>query len=330
MPYWENVTRSFRIAWNYKYLWLIALFSGEAGGAGSNYNFSQGASPRGNNSSISSQQVSDAATSVSNWLSSHAGLVAFLVAVWLVIVVAFFILGAICEGATVRAAAEHDAERPFNLGWAWRSGLNTMWVVVRFRLILFVLYLPILVVVIGLSVSIFAAFTGNSVAGGFIGLFAILSLFSILYAIYLYLLDRLGSRAIILEQLMARAGLVRAHRLLIKRLGRTLLVWLLSIAVAFVVGLLLGCFLALVFVPVVILGVVLYTASSGAVLALAIVAGLILFAISLVIQSFFGAQSATYWTLAFRRLDLDYAPAPGYQFQPPPVPPAPPAGPAPS
>ena len=28
---------------------------------------------------------------------------------------------AIWEGATVRASAEHDAERPFGLGWAWQN-----------------------------------------------------------------------------------------------------------------------------------------------------------------------------------------------------------------
>ncbi len=320
MPYWENVTRSFRIAWNHKYLWLIALFSGEAGGT--NFNYSQSTPTRGG--TTSAQQISDAQASALTWLSDHASLVILLIVIWLVLVVAFFILAAVCEGATVRASAEHDAERPFNLGWAWRAGVSTMWVIVRFRLFLLLLNLPVVAIAIGFAVAIFAALTGNSTAGGFIAALGLLLLIAIPYVIYLTLLDRLGSRAIVLEQLMARAGLARGHRLLLKRLGRTLLVWLLSVGVALVLALLLACFLGLIFLPLIFVGLAIGSSNSAAILPLVILGGLVLLAISLVIQGFLGAQSSTYWTLAFRRLDLDYAPAPAYQFQPPPGPPAPP------
>jgi len=324
MPYWENVTRSFRIAWNHKYLWLIALFSGEAGGA--NFNYSQSTPTRGG--TTSAQQISDAQASALTWLSDHSSLVILLIVIWLVVIVAFFILAAVCQGATVRASAEHDAERPFNLAWAWRAGVSTTWVIVRFRLLILLLNLPVVAIVIGLLVAIFAALTGNGTAGAFIALLGLLLLLAIPYVIYLALLDRLGSRAIILEQLMARAGLARGHRLLFKRLGRTLLVWLLSVGVALVVGLLLACFLGLIFVPLILVGVAIGSSNSAALLPLVILGGLVLLAISLVIQAFLAAQSSTYWTLAFRRLDLDYAPAPAYQFQPPPGPPAPPPPPA--
>ncbi len=323
MPYWENVTRSFSIAWRFKYLWLIALFSGETGsgsfGTGSGFNYP----PRGGGPSR--QQLADAQTNFSNWLSSHAGLVAVVVVVWLVVAIAIFLLEAICEGATVRASAEHDAERPFNLGWAWRSGLSTMWVIVRFRLFFVLLGLPVLAVFIGLAVSIYAAITGSAVAGAFIGLFTLLLLLAIPYLIYLSLLDRLGTRAVILEQLKARAGIVRGHRLLFKRLGRTLLVWLLAIAVAVIVGLALGLVLGIVFLPLVIVGLVIGAANSSAVVPLAVAGSLLLVVVSFAIGSFFAAQSSTYWTLAFRRLDVDYAPAVPYQA--PPSAPAPPPAP---
>ena len=330
MPYWENVTRSFRIAWRHKYMWLIALFAGEAG-SGGGYSYSQGTS--NGSGSTSATQFSDATNSAINWLTSHAGLVALIAAVWLVIVIAFFVLGAVCEGATVRAAAEHDAERPFSLGWAWRAGVGTMWAIVRFRLLLFLLYLPFVAIAIGLVLSILALYGGSSVGGGLTGLFALLILLAIPYAIYLFLLDRLGSRAIVLEQVMARAGIVRAHRLLFKRFGRTLLVWLLSIGVAIVVGIAVACILGLVFAPLLLAGFAVGSTNSGAILPLVIIGGLILFAVGLVVQGFLAAQNATYWTLAFRRLDLDYAPAPAYQYPaplapPPPPPPAPPPAPA--
>src|SRR5690242_10610267 len=185
MPYWQNVTRSFRIAWEHKYLWLIALFAGEAGGG--SYNYSQTTANRPGQTTTT-QQFTDAYNSVVTWLGDHVALIAALVALWLLIVIAFFILAAVCEGATVRAAAEHDAERPFNLGWAWRSGVTTMWVVVRFRLLLFLLNLPTVAVVFGLVVAVIAAFTGNNGAGVFIAILAFLLLLAIPYAIYLHFL----------------------------------------------------------------------------------------------------------------------------------------------
>src|SRR2546430_8838735 len=227
MQYWEVVTRSFRISWNHKYLWLIALFSGE-GGAGFNYSYNQrtGGRPASTPNLTAIQQL------VTTWITDHIGLIIVLAVVWLVLAVAFFILAAVCEGATVRAAAEHDAERPFGLGWAWRSGVATMWVIIRFRLLLLALILPVVLILAGLVFGAVASIANNSggASVGFVLLGILLGLAAIPYFIYLFFLDRFGSRAAILEQLGARAAIVRAHRLLFKRLGRALLVWLLAVA----------------------------------------------------------------------------------------------------
>jgi hypothetical protein len=67
----------------------------------------------------------------------------------------------------------------------------------------------------------------------------------------------------------------RAHRLLLKRFGRTIRVWLVSAVVA------------IIFVPVFV-----------------------------VVYGFVGAVMSTYRTLAFRRLDLGYAPAYAYPVAP--------------
>ena len=296
MQYWDNVTRSFRIAWRHKYLWLIALFSGE-GGAGFNSSFNQGTGGRtGTPSTAQIQQQ------VTTWVSEHVGLIVFLIVLWVVLAVAFFILAAVCEGATVRAAAEHDAERPFGLGWAWRSGVATMWVIIRFRLLLLALILPVVLILAGL---VFGAVA------------------SIPYFIYLFFLDRFGSRAVILEQLGARAAIVRAHRLLFKRLGRALLVWLLAVAVSIVVGILFACVAALIAVPFALIGVALFASGSAAVVPLIVVGVLILLPIVLIVQGFLTAQGSTYWTLAFRRIELE-PPTPSYYQPVQPAPPPPP------
>ena len=307
MQYWDIVTRSFRIGWNHKYLWLIALFSGESGG-GASFNFSQPWS----GSSPSTPDVNAARQQIMTWLGDHIGLVIALLILWLLLVIAFFILGAICEGATVRASAEHDAERPFGLGLAWRSGLARMWVIVRFRLLVIALALPLVFLAValtaGIAVSVANSNTGAVVVLVLLGL--LLLFIAIPYLIYLFFLDRLGVRAAVLEQLAARAAIVRAHRLLFKRLGRSLVVWLVSIGVGLVLGIALACVLAIVFVPFFLIGAALFASGSAAIWPLVVIAFLILLPVSLVVGGFLAAQGSTYWTLAFRRLDLDTAPPP--------------------
>jgi len=244
---------------------------------------------------------------------------------WVVLAVAFFILAAVCEGATVRAAAEHDAERPFGLGWAWRSGVATMWVIIRFRLLLLALILPVVLILAGLVFGAVASIANNSggASVGFVLLGILLGLAAIPYFIYLFFLDRFGSRAVILEQLGARAAIVRAHRLLFKRLGRALLVWLLAVAVSIVVGILFACVAALIAVPFALIGVALFASGSAAVVPLIVVGVLILLPIVLIVQGFLTAQGSTYWTLAFRRIELE-PPTPSYYQPVQPAPPPPP------
>ena len=330
MQYWECVSRSFRIAWDRKYLWLIALFAGESSGGGGggsfNTNFGGGRSGGG---TAGAPDINAAREAAVTWINDHLGLIIAIGIAWLILAVVFFILGAVCEGATVRASAEHDAERPFGLGLAWRAGVRTMWVIVRFRLLLLLLTLPLLLVVVLLGVGFyFAASNQTGAATGFLALGGLLGLAAIPYLIYLAFLDRFGTRAVILEQLMAIPALGRGHRLLFKRFGRSLLVGLLYIAVSLVLGIVLACLLAIVFVPLTLIGIGIAAASSGnagVILALFLVALLVFLPIVFVVGGFTSAQASTYWTLAFRRLDLDYAPAPSYQPLPPPAPPAPPA-----
>lgn len=317
MPYFDIVTRSFRIAWNHKYLWLIALFSGEAGSF--NFSYSQGTNQN--------TDVGTAQQHFATWLGNNAGLVAALTIAAFIVAIGFFLLAAICEGATIRAAAEHDADRPFGLRQAWAMGVHTMWVIVRFRLLLLLVYLPFVILFVAWLVALIAAIARENaaaiagIAGG--GLALLLAL--VVAAIYVFFLDRLGSRAVILEERKAVPAIARAHRLLFKRFGRTLVVWLLSIAVAFAVGVALFCLSTLIGLPFYV--AIAAAASTGSPLLWPIVAVGLLVALPVyvIVFGFLGAQGASYWTLAFRRLDVDYPQAFAYPYPPtmvrPPTPP---------
>ncbi|HEY8864366.1 MAG TPA: hypothetical protein VIO37_09365 [Candidatus Dormibacteraeota bacterium] len=320
MQYWQLVSRSFAITWRHRYLWLLALFAGESGG-GASFNSSTsrpigslpiGSPPQAGNppdfNSIQ-QQVSD-------WFSQNVALVVVIAVLLILLTIAFFVLAAVCEGALVRASAEHDAERPFGLRVAWQCGVATMGTIIRLRLLLIVLGLPVLIVLLGLGAGLVVALlthnVGAAVAVGLVLL--LLALVAIPYSIYLGFLNLLGARAAVLEQLGARAALVRGHRLLLKRLGRVLLVWLLSIAIAIALGICAALVVTILILPATVIGVVAFTTGSTGLWIVVAIIVLILLPLVFIVEGFIRAQSSTYWTMAFRRLEIDQAPAYVYAY----------------
>ncbi|HET7421451.1 MAG TPA: hypothetical protein VFL27_13830 [Candidatus Dormibacteraeota bacterium] len=289
------MTRSFRIAWTHKYLWLIAFLSGEGGGnAGLNYTRPVNRLP---DFGAMQQQAT-------TWVIDHVTLIEALALVALVLAVFLFVLAAACEGATIRGSAEHDAERPFGLANAWPMGLHTMWVMVRFRLALFVLNLPLLAAAVAWVVVLLIGLIHQDVGLVLGTLFGGLLLFLVflVYALYLLFLDRFGSRAVVLEQRKALAAIARAHRLLFKRFGRSLLVLVISLAISLAIAVVAGFLSSILLLPLLIAG---YTSSATFWPILAVTA-VVLVPAYLVIAAFLGAQNSTYWTLAFRRLDVEY------------------------
>jgi len=168
MQYWDIVVRSFRIPWRHKYLWLLAFFSGE-GGAGFSFNYSQPA-PRGRNGNPDFAAVQQQAM---DWVNNNIGLIVTLTTLAILLVIALFVLAAVCEGAVVRGSAEHDAERPFGLGLAWRTGRTTMGTIIRFRLLILALALPVVVAFLAISAGLIFAIFGRNV-GALIGLVVVI------------------------------------------------------------------------------------------------------------------------------------------------------------
>jgi hypothetical protein len=325
MPYWEIVTRSFKISWRHKYLWLVAFFAGE-GSAGFNLNGPSG--PPGTNGNGRPPDVGAINQQVSHWLAENIGLIVAGSAAIVLLAIAFFVLAAVCEGAVVRAAAEHDAERSFGLSMAWRTGRTTMGAIIRFRLLIIALALPVVVVFAALVFGLLSAIGGHngSAIVVLVGIAILFGLAAIVYAVVIAFIDRLGARAVVLEQLGAMAALGRGYRLLTKRLGRVLLVWLLSVAVGIVLGICFAIVGSILVVPAAAIAFATYASGSPVWWLAVVLAFLILLPILLVAQAFLAAQSSTYWTLAFRRLEIDQPRAYAYPPQQVPQTPPPPAG----
>jgi hypothetical protein len=306
MQYGEVVTRSFRIAWRNRYLWLLALLAGEAGGGGGS-----GGGYRGGGGGSGGADLADVPERVLNWIGAHVGLIVavgiVLLAVWLVL----FVISCIAAGAVVRAAAEHDAERPFGLGPAWRAGVAAFWRILGLRLIELAVLLAVLAVFGGLVVLLVTSVVRNSGRGVAlaIGLGLLLLLIFIPVAIFYGVLMRLALRSIVLELQGPVAAIRLAFGLMFRRFGRVALIWLISVAVGIAAGLVLTVILVVVALPFVgLLLAALAAGSKEVVIADVVVGGLVVLAASLVAGGAYGAFISSYWTLAFRRLDLDPVP----------------------
>jgi hypothetical protein len=327
VQYGQLIMRALSISWSHRYLWLLAILGGadvgSGGGFSGNFNTSNGTTSGGTRSPFagpSSQQVSQ-------FLQDNLGLIVAVIVILLVLALAWFLLSCVTTGALVRASAEHDAQRPFGLGPAWRAGLGTFGSILGLRLIGLAFSLLVVAAIGLLALLGFLFYQGGQPAGvavvagvGFLVLLALIPA-----AILAGIVFILATRSVVLEQRGAVAALGRALRLLGARLGRTLLVWLIQ------VGLSIGAAIVIA-IPLVVLllamGGLLLAIGLSAGLAAAIVIGipfgLVLIAVLVVVGGMTGAYFSTYWTLAFRRMELDPplpaypAPAPGY-----PQPPAP-------
>jgi hypothetical protein len=311
MQYGEVLTRSFRIAWRNRYLWFLAVLAGEAGGAGSGS--WGGGGGRGNRRGGGQPDLSDTIQTALDWLGAHLALIVALGIVLLAVWVVLFVISSIAAGALVRAAAEHDAERPFGLGPAWRAGVAAFWRVLGLRLIELAAVLLVLAIFGSLAVVLITSIV-NENGGGVafaISLGVLLLLVLIPVAILFGVLMRLALRSIVLDLRGPIAAIQLAIALMLRRFGRVTVTWLISVAVGIAAGLVLAAVLVVVGLPFLGFFLAAQAAGSREVMIADLVLGVLVVAVaSLVAGGAYGAFLSSYWTLAYRRLDLDPVPLP--------------------
>ena len=326
MQYGELITRSFAIVWRRRYLWLLAILGGADVTSGGQLNFSgagnafsgsgtssgAGAPAAGAPAAGSPAGMQDAVSAVGRFVQDNLAAIVLLGAILLIVAIAWWLLSCVTTGALVRATAEHDAERPFGLGLAWRTGLGTFWTILGLRLIGILWTIVVLGTIAGaivLGVSAYLRHQADAL-GAIITLGLLLGAVLVLASIPVGITFILATRAAVLEERGPLSALGRGFGLLWSRIGRVLLVWLLQVGLALAAGL--G--LAFVVIPVVLLLVAVVVAAgvaggAGAAVVVATPLALLLFGLLLVLGAVIATYLSAFWTLAFRRLEID-APRP--------------------
>ena len=305
MDYGELIKSAFWISLRNRYLWFFGFFAGIGSfnfggniptGAGGNFDFNPGGSD------FSSAQALQPGQGLFDNTALLVGIVSL--AVLLVLVFSFFSL--VSQGALAGSVAALDRGEARRFGSAFRAGVSNFWRVLGYFVLLFLISLGFILVIALplLFLGIFAATESVGARFGFgvlVGLAGILLLIAVF--VPLSIVGKFALRGVIVGPAGVLSSFGDGYRLLRRNLGRSLLVWLISVGLAIGIGiaLLISALIIglILFLPTIALALAGY--STAATVA-GVISALILAPILLVATGAVGTFNYAYWTLAYLRL----------------------------
>ena len=319
MDYGALIGRAWQLTTRHRFLWILGLFATSTAGswpanpaASVNYNVGRGDIQQ------LPPDMARALEAIGQWfVSNWATIVAVGLNLFLLFL-AWLIVSFIAQGGMARATLDLARGRATTLGQAWSAGLHFFW-----------RYLGLWLILIGLGIAV-AVVVGAVFAFGGLLAYAVESLrvvLAILGAVLLVVAAVAGivvsvavtivvayaQRAIVARDLGPWDALVAGVDLLRARLGPSLLLWLINLALGIGAAIVLGVMAVLLLIPLGGLGAVLWAVGNGFSITLGIYAFLALLAFIAVLWGVSGAINAffwNYWTLAYLQLT---APPPGMQ-----------------
>ena len=231
----------------------------------------------------------------------------------------FIVMNLISQGALTESVAAIDRGESRRFSSTFRAGLSNFWRVLGYFVLFILISLGLLLAIgIPLVLLVVGVFAGTESVGAqiVVVILAVLVGIALLIVVFipLSIIGQFALREIVVRRERVVGSIGSGYRLFRRTLGKSLLVWLIQLAVSIGVGiallialLLVGFVLAL---PAIILAVAGYTTAA---IVAGVVAALILLPILLVAAGALGTFGHSYWTLAYLRL---VAPAEGATPQP--------------
>jgi len=265
MDYGEVIKNAWKITWKFKVLWIFGILAacGTSRGGG-NFNFNNNFQTNGNGFSNSMPNLPPAImdqvyrlTSLFNNPTFVWKFVAILLAVICVIVIVEIFIGTMGRIGLIKGSAEADAgAEKLSFGELWKESTPYFW---RVFWLSFLIGAPFLILFIVLIASLIAALIplANN-AGGSTFVLILVPLICIFFCVIAILGIILGfistqaERAIVLENKSILDGFRRGWEVLTKNLGPILIIWLITVVIAFVAGIVIALPLLVVMVPLVI------------------------------------------------------------------------------
>lgn len=309
MDYVRLISDAWSMMWRHRFLWILGLFAGSGAGScsGPNFNFSFQA-PSGWDSGGDYQDPTfDAFT---RWAADNVTWLIAAGVVLILLILALLVISLIAQGGMAQATADIARGRPSSLGSAIRAGRRLLWRYLGLWLLLSAVALVLALFVAGVVVFGIALSTmvGEGARILLIVVTVILIFLAVLVAIPLSILVSIvvtyAQRAIAVEDVGPLRALGIGASLLRTYLGRSLLVWLISIGLGIAIGIAIFVITLLIAVPLGALGLAIYLAFGLHILTIvyAVGAGLLAFVILWALSALLNTYSWSYWTLAYLRL----------------------------
>jgi len=325
MNYAELIKDAFWLTLRNRYLWFFGFFAGGTSAGGGNFSFPSGG-PSGFDDfdDFGEPDQGDFGGAApgfdpGQWIFDNLALILAIVALVALIVLCFIVMSLISQGALTESVAAIDRGESRRFSTAFRAGLSNFWRVLGYYLLFILISLGFLLA-IGVPLALLAVgvFAGTDSVGAQIVVVILAGLVGIALLIVVFIplsiIGQFALREIVVRRERVVGSIGSGYRLFRRNLGKSLLVWLIQLAIligasiALLIALLLvGFVLAL---PAIILAVAGYTTAA---IVSGVVAALILLPILLVASGALGAFGHSYWTLAYLRL---VAPAEGATPQP--------------
>ena len=311
MNYWDLIKDAFWITLRNRYLWFFGFFAGVGSSSSFNSNFPTGGGgfddndfDRSGASALFFGQVPFDGPVSGLGVAALVGIVLLGLLIFLV----FVILVVISNGGLAESvvAIERGTRRSF--GSTWRAGTSRFWRVLGYYILFFLIGLALLIAIaVPLGLVIAAVFVGTEAAGARVVtvVLAVLVAIPLLIVVFvsLSIISQFALREIVVRGEGVLAAVGGGLRIFRQNLGRSILVWLIQIAliiVATITLLLVGAIVGLVlFVPTILLAVAEYTTAA---VVTGIIAGLILLPLVIVAAAALGTFNHAYWTLAYLRI----------------------------
>jgi len=308
MGYGDIIKRAWRITWRYRALWVLGLFAGVAGS-------SSGGGSGGNNRSSGSGSDFGAfsrAMRPERWAEQLGRVLPVLIAGALILFalcIVLWILHVAARGGLVHAVNEIEEGRPFTLGAAWSAGFGRFW---RLLGLSIVLGLPLAVVGLGLGLAVAVPILLPLMRGeapgpeSFVplcGAFAIGVPLLLVGGVILGIMQELGLRSIMLDDMGVFDAASAGWRSFRTRIKDTLIMWFVNFGLNLLAGIVIAIpIVVIILAAIVPVGFSAYGGAFGPVIAISVVAVFIVTLVLMVYTAIWGTFTSALWTVFFRRL----------------------------
>ncbi len=314
MDFGEVLTKAWKITWKFKILWIFGILASCGTGNRANFNFNSGSgtnTPLGESPTLP-PGLEDNLFKFAQFFTNPAVIAAFI-SVFCILVLATIFFSIMGQIGLIKGSADADAgtER-LGFGELWKSGLQYFW---RFLGLSLLIGSPVLLIYLALVAAGIGAFLvaasgseDNPFSAMAPALLAIIPVICVLacaiflLAILLSFLSPQAERAIIIENEGVISGLRRGWNVLTKNIGPILIVWLITVVIGIVAGVVIALPILMIVFPAVIATVL---GGNNVSYTPLIIAGLCIVAylpVSLVLNGILQTYVQSVWTLTYLRL----------------------------